>query len=52
VNVRAPTEDKTDDMKDSFSEELEDVPDQFPKYRMKTFLENSMPKWTEKIFSG
>jgi hypothetical protein len=34
-NVHAPTEDKCDDTKDSFYEELEGVFDQFPKYLMK-----------------
>jgi hypothetical protein len=32
LNVHAPTEDKTDDVKDSFYEELERVFDKFPKY--------------------
>jgi hypothetical protein len=31
LNVHAPTEDKIDDMKDSFYEELERVFDKFPK---------------------
>jgi hypothetical protein len=31
LNVHAPTEDKTDDMKDSFYEELECIFDKFPK---------------------
>jgi exonuclease III len=31
LNVHAPTEDKTDDVKDSFYEELERVFDEFPK---------------------
>jgi hypothetical protein len=30
LNVRAPTEDKTDDVKDSFYEELERIYDKFP----------------------
>jgi hypothetical protein len=34
-NVHAPKEDKTDDVKDSFYEELERVFDKIPKYRMK-----------------
>jgi hypothetical protein len=38
LNVHAPTEDKTDDMKDSFYEELERVFDKFPKYHMKILL--------------
>jgi hypothetical protein len=37
-NVHAPTEDKTDDVKDSFCEELERVFDKFPKYHMKILL--------------
>jgi hypothetical protein len=36
--VQAPTEDKDDDIKDSFYEELEQVFDQFPKYNMKIVL--------------
>jgi hypothetical protein len=35
INVHAPTEDKCDDTKDSFYEELGGVFDQFPKYHMK-----------------
>jgi hypothetical protein len=35
LNVHAPTEDKIDDTKDSFYEELERVFDKFPKYHMK-----------------
>jgi hypothetical protein len=35
LNVHAPTEDKDDDIKDSFYEELEQVFDQFPRYHMK-----------------
>jgi hypothetical protein len=35
LNVHAPTEDKCDDTKESFCEELEGVFDQFPKYHMK-----------------
>jgi hypothetical protein len=38
LNVHAPTEDKTDDVKDSFHEELECVFDKFPKYHMKILL--------------
>jgi hypothetical protein len=38
LNIHAPTEDKTDDVKDSFYEELERVFDKFPKYHMKTLL--------------
>jgi hypothetical protein len=44
LNVHAPTEDKTDDVKDSFYEELERVFDKFPKYHTKMLLGDSMPK--------
>jgi hypothetical protein len=36
--VHAPTEDKDDDIKDSFYEEVEQVFDQFPRYYMKILL--------------
>jgi hypothetical protein len=35
LNVDAPTEDKTVDVKDSFYEEMERVFNKFPKYHMK-----------------
>jgi hypothetical protein len=38
LNDHAPTEDKTDDVNDSFYEELECVFDKFPKYHMKILL--------------
>jgi hypothetical protein len=38
LNVHPPTEDKTDDVKDSFYEELEHAFDKFPKYHMKILL--------------
>jgi hypothetical protein len=38
LNVHAPTEDKTDDVKNSFYEELERVFDKFSKYNMKILL--------------
>jgi hypothetical protein len=38
LNVRAPTEDKIDDIKDRFYEELEYVFDKFPKYHIKIML--------------
>jgi hypothetical protein len=38
LNVHAPTEDKTDDIKDSFNEEEERVFDKFPKYHTKIML--------------
>jgi hypothetical protein len=34
LDVHAPAEDKIDDIKDSFYEELECVFDKFPKYHM------------------
>jgi hypothetical protein len=39
LNVHAPTEDKINDMKDSFNDELERVLDQFPEYHMKILLD-------------
>jgi hypothetical protein len=38
LNVYAPTEDKIDDMKDRFYEELEHAFDKFPKYQVKILL--------------
>jgi exonuclease III len=38
LKVHAPTQDKTDDMKDRFYEELEHVFDKFPKHHMKILL--------------
>jgi hypothetical protein len=38
LNIHAQTEDKTDDVKDSFYKELEHVFDKFPKYLMKILL--------------
>jgi exonuclease III len=38
VNVHAPSEEKSDESKDGFYEELEQVFDHFPKYHMKMFL--------------
>jgi hypothetical protein len=38
LNAHAPTEQKDDDSKDSFYEELEGVFDHFPKYHMKILL--------------
>jgi hypothetical protein len=51
MNVHAPTEDKTDDMKDSFCEELEHVLYQFLKYHFKFFLGDfSRKACTDDIF--
>jgi exonuclease III len=38
LNVHAPTEDKIDDIKDRFYEEIEQVFDKFPRYHMKILL--------------
>jgi len=38
VNVHAPSEEKSDESKDSFYEELEQVFHHFPKYHMKMLL--------------
>jgi exonuclease III len=38
LNVHAPTEDKIDDIKDRFYEEVEQVFDKFPRYHMKVLL--------------
>jgi hypothetical protein len=38
LNVHNPTEDKTDDVKNSFYEELECIFDKFPKQHMQTLL--------------
>jgi hypothetical protein len=40
LNVHAPTQDKNDDTKDMFYEELEHVFDKLLKYHMKIFLGN------------
>jgi hydroxypyruvate isomerase len=40
LSVHAPKDDKTDDVKDSFYEELEHIFDKFPKYHMKILLED------------
>jgi exonuclease III len=45
VNVHAPTEEKSDDSKDSFYEELGQVFDHFPKYNMKILLGDFNAKW-------
>jgi hypothetical protein len=44
LNVHAPTEDKTDDVKDSLYDELERVFDKFSKYHIKILLEGMNAK--------
>jgi hypothetical protein len=39
LNVHVPTEDKINDVKDSFYEKLECVYDKFPKYHKKILLD-------------
>jgi hypothetical protein len=50
LNVHAPTEDKTDDVKDSFYEEVDRVFDKFPKYHMKILLDFNAKVGREDIF--
>jgi hypothetical protein len=50
LNIHAPTEDETDDVKGSFYEELERVFDKFPKYHMKILLHFSAKEGREDIF--
>jgi hypothetical protein len=38
LNIQAPTDDKTDNVKDSFYEEVEHVFDKLPRYHMKILL--------------
>jgi hypothetical protein len=45
LNVHAPTEDKIDDRKDRFYEELEQVFDKFRKYHMQILLGDFSPIW-------
>ena len=52
LNMHAPSEEKSDDSKDSFYEELEQVVDHFPKYHMKIVLGDLMQNWGERIFSN
>jgi len=52
VNVHAPREEKSDEAKDSFYEELEQVFDQFPKYHIKMLLGDFIAKVGERIFSS
>jgi len=44
VNVHAPSDEKSEELKDSFYEELEEVFDHFPKYHMKILLGDLMQK--------
>ena len=48
--MHAPSEDKSDDSKDSFYDELEQVFDHFPRYHMKILLGDLMQKWGEREY--
>jgi hypothetical protein len=48
LNIHAPAEDRTGDMKDSFYMEKERVFDEFPKQQMKILLENFNAKLSRK----
>jgi exonuclease III len=50
LNVHAPIDDKTDDVKDSFYEELERVFDKFPKYHKKILFGDFNAKVERKTF--
>ena len=53
LNVHAPSEEKSDEAKDSFYEELEQVFDHFPKYHMKILLGDFNAKvGRERVFSN
>jgi hypothetical protein len=52
LNVHAPSEDESNYSEDSFYIELEQVFYHFPKYHLKTVLEDLMQRWGERIFSN
>ena len=52
LNVHAPSEEKSDDSKDSFYEELEQVFNHFHMYHMKIVLGGFNAKFGERIFSN
>ena len=52
LNVHAPSEEKSDESKDSFYEELEQVFDHFSKYHMKILLGDFNAMWRERRFSS
>jgi hypothetical protein len=52
LNVHAPSEEKSDDSKDSFYEELEQVFYHFPKYHMKIILDFNSKVGRESIFKS
>jgi hypothetical protein len=52
VNVHAPSEKKSDDTKNSFYNELEQVIHHFPKHHIKILLGDFNGNWREKIYSN
>jgi len=50
--MRAPSEEKSDNLKDSLYEEREVVFDHFPRYHMKMLLGDLMQNWEDGIFSN
>ena len=50
LNVHAPSEDKCDDSKDSFYEEMEQVFDHFPRYHTKILLGDFNAKGEREYF--
>jgi len=52
LNVHAPSEEISDDSKDSFYEELAQVFDLLPKYHTKILLRDFIAKLRERIFSN
>jgi hypothetical protein len=50
--VHVPSEEKSDDSKDSFYEELERVFERYPKYHTKILGEILLQKLGERIFSN
>jgi hypothetical protein len=45
-------EEKCDDSKEDFNEELEEVCHHFPRYHMNIIVGDFMQKWVERIFSN
>ena len=52
LNVHTPSEEKSDDSKDSFYEELVHVFDHSPTYNLKLRLADFNAKWEERILSS
>ena len=50
--MHAPSEEKSEESRDSFYEELEQVFYHFPKYHMEILLGDLVQKWGERLFSN